>query len=98
MSEQTIGSIDTFHIEELVGDVALPCDYSDSDTCPKQPAEWVLFLVRCTCGRGGTSLACDTCTQYRLASDGAVECDCGVVTAPARHAYGYVEHINRPFA
>jgi hypothetical protein len=101
MSEQTIGKIDTFHIEELCGDIEIPCDYmmDENTTCPGDKAEWVLFLVRCECGQGGTALACDTCAQYRMASDGAVECSgCGEVTAPARLAYSYIEAIKKPFA
>lgn len=85
-------------ITEIVGDMEMACDYSDDETCSQGPAEWVLFLVRCECGVGGTRLACDGCTQMRIASDDAVECDCGEVTAPARLAYSYIEHVNKSFA
>jgi hypothetical protein len=100
VNTETFGQIDTFHIEEIVGDLEIPCDYAGEGdpSCPKdQPAEWVLFLVTCSCGVGGKKLACDTCAQNRMASEDAVYCECGEVTAPARFAYSYIEHMNRSY-
>jgi hypothetical protein len=92
----TVGKIDTFHVEELMGEIELPCDYYEDGT-PHTAGEWVLFLVRCGCGTGGTRLACDACAQSRIASDDAVFCACGEVTAPARLAYSYIEHVNKAY-
>lgn len=96
MSEQTIGQIDTFHVEEIVGDHQIACDFSDHSTCPKEAAAWVLHRVRCQCGKSGAVLACTPCKDVRLLSDGAVVCDCGEVFAPAKHAYSFIEPIGRP--
>ena len=99
MSEQTIGKIDTFHIEEIVGDLNLPCDYAQygEQHCPDEPAEWILHRVRCDCGLGGAVLACTHCKDLRLLGDGVVKCgDCGTYT-PAREAYSYIEPLTRPY-
>lgn len=83
-------------VAEIVGDLEIPCDYSDSRICPQGPAAWVLHRVPCVCGKGGAVLSCTACKDYRLLSDGAVFCDCGEVFAPAKHAYSFIEPLGRP--
>ncbi|HKN44263.1 MAG TPA: hypothetical protein VJW23_10085 [Propionibacteriaceae bacterium] len=84
-------------LEESV--LEIPCDYGDdaegSLGTHSDPARWVLTLMRCPCGAGGQTLACDRCKRLRLEStDAAVVCaHCGDVTAPARLAYSHVEAL-----
>ena len=86
-------------VTEIVGDLELPCDYGDDEHSTygihSDPARWVLTLVRCTCGAGGQTLACDRCKRLRLeTSEAAVVCQhCDEVTAPARFAYSHVEAL-----
>lgn len=96
----TSTTIEVTHLEEIVGDHPICCDYADDEfnasdfLCSKEPAKWVLVLVRCaTCHMGGARLACDTCKDIRLSSEGGVVCDCGEVTVPARAAYSRIEAL-----
>lgn len=93
----SMSSTEDITILEMVEEHEIPCDYADDpySDCPDLRAEWVLFLVRCDCGYGGQTLACNYCKELRMMSEGAVECECGELVAPARAAYSYVEYINR---
>lgn len=84
---------DGLTILEIVGDVQLPCDFSDQRSCSQLSAEWILYRVPCVCGAGGASLACNQCKEDRESSESAVECLCGEITAPARWAYAYIEYL-----
>jgi hypothetical protein len=83
-------------VTELVGDLEIPCDFSDLPACSQGRAEWVLYRVPCGCGAGGARLACNGCKETRESTDTAVECElCGAVYAPARWAYGYIEYLDK---
>lgn len=83
-------------ITELVGDIEIPCDFSDQKSCSQTRAEWVLYRVPCGCGDGGARLACNGCKETRESTETAVECGaCGEVYAPARWAYGFIEYLDR---
>ena len=84
-------------LTSLVGDVAIPCDYSDEDwNCQDDPAAWALHLKPCCPAGGGVRLACTICKESRLMDMGAVQCEhCGFIYEHAPEAYHYIEPLER---
>ena len=75
----TSTTIEVTHLEEIVGDHPICCDYADDEfnasdfLCSKEPAKWVLVLVRCaTCHMGGARLACELAEQRVAGRDAPV--------------------------
>lgn len=82
-------------LKEYMGSAQFVCDFANSEGCPDDPAQWIMFTTKCVCGHKAIRLTCTTCKDRRMmADDSAVWCECcGEVTVPARHAYARVEHI-----
>jgi hypothetical protein len=86
---------DEMTITEIVGEHIIPCDFSESASCPKEGAQWVLHCIPCACGQGGFRLCCTSCKDLRLLSEGGVRCaGCDAVTIPARLAYSSCEPLD----
>lgn len=91
----TAVATDAFMLTEIVGDLDIPCDYSDERDCPDLPAEWVLHVKAC-CYVGRQRLACDTCKENRLMDAFSLECaTCGHIFERAPDAYVLIEALNR---
>lgn len=88
--------IECFVLEELVGDMGMPCDNHDYPWCPKGGAEWAAHMVCPACIRSGVKLWCTGCKDFLTATEDALECaQCGEVAAPARRAVARLEPINK---
>lgn len=71
------------YTEWLVGDLQIPCDYSDRDWCGKAHAEWVLFMVCPGCGHNGQRVTGSDCKELMLQSGYCVACPaCDLVAEP----------------
>lgn len=100
MSETvTFGQVDTFHVEEIVGDHEIPCDFSAEKLCSQGGARWVLHKLCPSCSDMRALLSCDACKDARMSSEIGVVCKnfngggCGEIIAPARKAYHRVEAL-----
>lgn len=83
--------IDPVVLEDF--EVSLPCDYHEEDGC-QDVARWILYGAGCCPAGACHALACDHCKEVRMTTEDGVECvGCGLITAPARHAYRRVEAI-----
>lgn len=83
-------------LASTVGDIEIPCDYSDTRICPDDSATWVLHLKPCCPAGVGVRLACDTCKDHRLLDRIAVECEfCGFIFEHAPEAYSYIEPLEK---
>lgn len=86
-------------VTEIVGDLEIPCDFSDDPICGDSPAHWVLFKHCPGCHDRKALLACDNCKDARMSSECGVICQsrdgggCGELIAPARKAYERVEAL-----
>lgn len=80
-------------LEEIVGDLELPCEYSWLFHCD-DAAHWVMH-ARCGCGVAVQRLACGGCKNILLSTEEGVRCpaECGEVFVPARRAYHRVEWL-----
>lgn len=88
--EQPVTTIDpsTIILENLVGDLEIPCDYSVRSWCPDLHADWIARLTPCSCGVAGVRLLCGPCKDLVMQTPDGFECrSCGEVTIPARHAF-----------
>jgi len=84
-------------ILEMVDDHEIACELGTNmtDECPNT-AKWVMFRKSGMCGCVGLppALACDSCKDSRMSSEGAVVCVfCRGVIAPARHGYARIEPL-----
>lgn len=88
--------------EQTIEDMQPACEYAlDEDRGPDWDgchgdgiARWAMHLVICCPACPVVRLACTGCKDDRMTDEGAVECGaCGALTAPARHAYRYVEPL-----
>ena len=82
-------------IEQLVGDLETPCDYSDRKWgFSHMAAQWVGYVKPCaTCHTTGQRLFCEGCWAVFSQDDNCFTCECGEVTAPARHAFSRLDRI-----
>ena len=81
-------------LEELVGDILTPCDYSERKWgFSHGHAQWIGIVSPCGCGATGQRLFCDMCFQVFSRDDNCFTCECGDVTAPARHAFALLEKM-----
>lgn len=73
-----------------------PCELGIGKASCDNPAKWVMFRAPgvCDCKSRPPALACETCKDWRVQSEGAVTChDCLTVIAPARIAYSRIETL-----
>ena len=81
-------------VGELVGDMAIPCDYSDRKWgFSHGAAQWAGYLSPCGCGAAGQRLFCEGCFGVFSTDDNCFTCQCGDVTAPARKAFSRLERL-----
>ena len=92
----TMTHIEVTHLEEIVGAMEIPCDYSTERACPDLPAKWVMHLKVCCPHVAMQKLACDGCKEQRLMDAFSLECEfCGTVFDHAPDAYRYIEPLER---
>lgn len=89
-------SVDTeiVAIEEIVGDLEVPCDYDRMFRCGPSAAEWEMRAA-CGCGDKAVRLVCTDCKEAVLKDGVAVACpsDCGTIHAPARRVFWFIGRI-----
>lgn len=91
---ETVATPSLVFVEWLVGDLQLPCDYSERRWgFSHGPAKWAGFLSPCACGEAGQRLFCEGCYGVFSRDDNCFTCTCGDVTAPARHAFSRLERL-----
>lgn len=88
---------DTF--TEIVEGIETPCQFSGRrETCPDDPARWVMFQTPCceaSAGRIGV-LACDTCMAIRTQNLVSLRCEhCDTLFEPASTAYFLIEPLEK---
>ena len=94
----TVMAIEPIILHEMLGDMTLACDNSDSDWCPKGEAKWVVLIKCPACMKSRTELWC-TCLDFVLATEDGFECaQCAHLVFPARHFIASVEPLNRSAA
>ena len=84
-------------LQQIVGDLEVPCDYGERKWgFSHGAAKWVGFVRACpTCHSSGQRLFCEGCFSVFSTDDNCFTCDCGEVTAPARHAFSRLEHLDK---
>lgn len=71
------------YLTYLVGDLSIPCEYSENPWCPNAEAKWVLLVLCPACGFGGRRLADTHCKDLFINTDDIVECiNCGELRPP----------------
>jgi len=82
-------------LEQIVGDLECPCDYSERKWgFSHGAAKWVGFVRACaTCHASGQRLFCEGCLSVFTQDDNCFTCDCGEVVSPARHAFSRLESL-----
>lgn len=92
----TAPGLEIIDLTEFVGDMSLPCDYSDEHRMVDEPASWVMFLKPCCPEGGGIRLACEHCKEGRLMDMHSVQCEfCGHIFEHAPEAYSRIEPLER---
>lgn len=91
----TEASILPADVAEMVGDLAIPCDWADNSIHEGDgPARWQVTLVTCVCGRTGIRLICASCKNKALWTLDAAECGaCGEVYQPFRRVIRTLEWL-----
>lgn len=81
---------------------ALPCDFGHGPLVTQSigehddPAQWVMHLKPCACGKFACRLACTRCKDERMKGDIYLECStCGAVSAGGSEAYWYIEPLEK---
>lgn len=88
-------TVERLDITEIVGDLALACEARRHQG--DEPAEWVLWTIKCCERRVDRGLICNADLRHFLTTDRAIVCDlCGSRTQPARLDIVRFEAIDRP--
>lgn len=91
----TATDLELVDLTKIVGELQVPCDYSQSRWCPNHPAKWAATVSCPGCGWTAHRLLCD-CKDFLMVTEDCIECKtCGEIVAPARHAFKYIEAIDR---
>lgn len=82
-------------IEEVVGEIEIPCDYDRLLHCGPSAATWEMRAA-CGCGQKAVRLACEGCKDILLQTEEALSCpaSCGELFAPARRAFWLIEPLS----
>lgn len=89
----TASDIQFTELEEIVGDIEIPCDYDRIFRCGPAAAGWEMRAV-CGCGNKAVRLACESCKDAILQTEDGMSCSvCDAVTIPARHLFWHIERI-----
>ena len=91
-----MSATETEHIQEIVGSPDILCDYNEFDSCPKDPARWIVTLAVCPCGTSGHRLICSTCKDTVLNTESGLLCGgCErELWSPARLAFSRIDPLS----
>lgn len=97
MSEtQAQGSTTVVSLVDLIGELEIPCDYSEEEWCPDQAAEWSVLCLCPKCGTHGIRLLCDPCKELLTTTEDGLECpECGHCVFPVRDIFKWVERLDK---
>lgn len=80
---------------DVVGNMDVVCDYNAFESCPKDPARWIVTLAKCPCGAGGHRLICSTCKDTVMNTESGLLCgSCErELWSPARLAFVRIDPL-----
>lgn len=80
-------------LTELVGELAIPCEYDRLYGCGPAAATW-LMVARCGCGVMAHRLVCEGCKDKTIQTEDGLCCPgCSMVWTPARRAFSRIERL-----